>query len=186
VKGIVFNLLEEVVSREHGVDAWDELLDAAGATGSYTSLGSYADAELLSLVMAASSRFEIPPEAVVRWLGYKAVPLLAQKYPGFFTPHTSTRTFILTLNDIIHPEVRKIYPGADVPVFDFEAKGDALLLGYASARKLCSFAQGLIEGTAEHYGETVALEHLKCMTRGDDKCLLSVQFNGQGDSIERQ
>jgi len=56
------------------------------------------------------------------------------------------------------------------------------LLGYESARRLCSFAQGLIEGTAEHYGETVALEHLKCMTRGDDKCLLSVRFNnGHGN-----
>jgi hypothetical protein len=182
VKGIVFNLLEEVVSREHGVDAWDDLLDAAGASGSYTSLGSYADAELLDLVMAASSKFAMPPEAVIRWLGHKSVALLAEKYPVFFTPHTSTRTFILTLNDIIHPEVRKIYPGADVPVFDFATEADALLLGYESARRLCSFAQGLIEGTAEHYGETVALEHLKCMTRGDDKCLLSVRFNnGHGN-----
>jgi hypothetical protein len=38
VKGIVYNLLEEVVSAEHGEDTWDVLVDAAGVDGIYTSL----------------------------------------------------------------------------------------------------------------------------------------------------
>ncbi|MBN3851729.1 heme NO-binding protein, partial [Paraburkholderia sp. Ac-20342] len=37
MKGIVFNLLEELVRREHGEDAWDDLLDAAHVQGAYTS-----------------------------------------------------------------------------------------------------------------------------------------------------
>ena len=180
MKGIVFNLLEEVVTREYSADTWDDLLEAAGVNGSYTSLGSYADEDLSKLVMAASSALQQSPEDVIRWFGRSAVPLLAEKYPAFFAPHASARSFILTLNEIIHPEVRKIYPGADVPEFDFEVAGNALLLGYASKRRLCSFAQGLIEGTAEHYDEHVELEHLNCMVRGDDKCLIRVDFRTNG------
>jgi len=30
MKGVAFNMLEEIVSRDHGVDAWDGLLDRAG------------------------------------------------------------------------------------------------------------------------------------------------------------
>ena len=180
MKGIVFNLLEEVVTRQFGADTWDDLLDAASVDGSYTSLGSYADEDLSKLVMAASSALQQPSEEVIRWFGSSAVPLLAEKYPAFFAPHSSARSFILTLNEIIHPEVRKIYPGADVPEFDFELIDGSLLLGYTSNRRLCSFAQGLIEGTAKHYGEHVTLEHLKCMTRGDDKCLIKVDFQANG------
>jgi len=182
MKGIVFNLLEDVVTREYSADTWDDLLDAASVSGSYTSLGSYSDEDLLKLVAAASSALQQPPEDVIRWFGRRAVPLLAEKYPGFFKPHNSTRSFILTLNEIIHPEVRKIYPGADVPEFDFEVMDSALLLGYTSKRRLCSFAQGLIEGTAEHYNEQVAFDHLRCMRRGDDKCLIKVDFPENGVS----
>jgi hypothetical protein len=46
VKGIVFNLLEQVVSRDYGEDMWDDLLSAAGLVGAYTSLGSYPDEHL--------------------------------------------------------------------------------------------------------------------------------------------
>ena len=180
MKGIVFNLLEEVVTREYSADTWDDLLDAASLNGSYTSLGSYPDEDLSKLVMAASSALQQPPADVIRWFGRSAVPLLAEKYPGFFRPHTSTRSFVLTLNEIIHPEVRKIYPGADVPEFDFEVAESALLIGYNSKRRLCSFAQGLIEGTAEHYDEEIELEHLNCMIRGDDKCLIRVDFKTNG------
>ena len=130
MKGIVFNLLEDVVTRAHGAATWDALLDEANVGGAYTSLGSYPDEEAFKLVMAASRALGLKPEEVLRWFGREAMPVLAQKYPGFFTPHKTVRPFLLTLNSIIHPEVRKIYPGADVPVFDFEDAPDgALLMG---------------------------------------------------------
>jgi hypothetical protein len=177
VKGVVFNLLEEVVCREYGESAWDELLEAADVGGAYTSLGSYADEDLLSLVAAASSALDKPRDEVLRWFGRKALPLLADKYPEFFADHTSARPFVLSLNGIIHPEVRKLYPGADVPVFDFDTSSDeVLVMGYDSSRKLCAFAEGLIEGAASHYGERAEIGHPQCMNRGDEKCILEISF----------
>jgi hypothetical protein len=177
VKGIVFNLLELAVSHEHGEEAWDDLLDAAGLTGAYTSLGSYPDEDLRKLVEAASAALGMPAASVVRWFGRRALPVLAQVYPGFFAPHTDTRSFLLTLNDIIHPEVRKLYPGADVPEFAFEQSPDGdIRMGYDSPRKLCTFAEGLIEGAASHFGEHVSITQPECMLRGEARCQLEISF----------
>ncbi|MGH2979364.1 MAG: heme NO-binding domain-containing protein [Solirubrobacterales bacterium] len=178
MKGIVFNLLEETVSHDYGEDVWDQLLEAAQLGGAYTSLGSYSDDDLMRLVAAASSALDTPPDEIVRWFGRSALPLFADRYPQFFEPHTSTRSFVLTLNQVIHPEVRKLYPGADVPVFDFDTSSDeVLVMGYASPRKMCAFAEGLIEGAASHYGEQALIQQPKCMVRGDEKCVLEISFS---------
>ncbi|MFM9936397.1 MAG: heme NO-binding domain-containing protein [Novosphingobium sp.] len=52
---MAFNLLEEAVLREHGLHAWDSLLDMAGLDGAYASLDSYPDSEIVGLVGAASA-----------------------------------------------------------------------------------------------------------------------------------
>lgn len=177
MKGVVFNLLEELVIREHGEDAWDDLLDASGVDGAYTSLGSYDDADLFALVGAASAALDVPADEIVRWFGREALPKFATGYPEFFTGHDSARTFVLTLNDIIHPQVRRLYPGADVPEFEFEdTAGQPLRMDYRSERRLCSFAEGLIEGAATHYGQTVEIRQPECMKRGDERCLLTLDF----------
>lgn len=183
MKGIIFNLLEEAVRREHGEATWDRLLEAAGAEGAYTSLGSYGDDELYRLVAAASSALDLPAETVVRWFGQKAVPLLAEKYPRFFEPHRRTRPFLLTLNDVIHTEVRKLYPGAQVPVFGFDTSAaDILGMTYQSPRRLCALAEGLILGAADYYRETVAFEHPECMKRGGERCVWKLAFGKRESS----
>jgi hypothetical protein len=185
VKGIVFNLLEQVVTRDHGEDTWDDLLSSAGLTGAYTSLGSYPDEDFGRLVQAASEVLNVPSQDLVRWFGREALPALAKAYPGFFALHADTRSFLLTLNDIIHPEVRKLYPGADVPDFDFVLLPDGgLRMGYDSHRKMCAFAEGLIEGAAAHFEELVAISQPTCMVHGDSKCELEIAFLPAGHTSD--
>jgi Haem-NO-binding len=178
MKGIMFNLLEEVVIQERGEAAWDEVLDDAGADGAYTSLGSYPDSELLKL-LAAANPDRASPGSDLRWFGRAAMPLLSRRYPDFFIRHGSTRSFLLTLNEIIHTEVRKIYPGSDVPHFDFDSlsASDQLVLRYQSKRRLCGLAEGLIEGAADYFSERVSIAQTLCMHRGDDKCILVCRFS---------
>jgi hypothetical protein len=178
VKGVVFNVLEEVVTREHGDGTWDRVLQTAGLEGAYTSLGSYPDQDLADLVTAAAGLLDAGEDDVVRWFGRAAIPVFAASYPELFEPHDDTRSFVLTLNEIIHPEVRKLYPGADVPEFDFEpADSGGLVMIYRSPRRLCSFAEGLLSGAADHYGERVAIEHPQCLKRGDDSCRVVIEFS---------
>lgn len=178
MKGVIFNLAEQVVTDAYGADTWDTLLDDTGLDGIFTTLGSYPDDQLVALVGAASARLGVPPADVVRIIGEGAMPMLAERYPAFFTPHTSTRPFLVTLNDIIHPEVRKLYPGADVPEFVFDEQGDdILLLTYRSHRRLCSLAEGFIAGAARHYGQSVVIDQPTCMLQGADCCVLHCTFS---------
>ena len=182
MKGIVFNLLESVVCDAHGEETWDALLARAGLDGAYTSLGSYSDNDLEKLVAAASQLLDRPGEEIVRWFGRQALPILAQQYPRFFAPHDGTRSFLLTLNDVIHPEVRKLYPGADVPDFDFDTpQPDRLVMCYRSPRRLCAFGEGLIDGAATHYREEVAIEQPECMLRGGARCMLEIRIRERRD-----
>ncbi len=176
MKGIVFNVLEQLVSRNFGEDTWDAILDASDLDGAYTSLGSYPDGDLMKLVAAASDALDMPPNDVIFWFGRNALPVFAGHYPQLFAAHDSTQSFVITLNEIIHPEVRKLYPGADVPMFDFSSRDGVLLMGYRSPRKLCAFAEGLINGAADHFGDRVTIDQPHCMNRGDDHCLLEITF----------
>ena len=178
MKGIVFNLLEAIVVREHGEETWDSLLDAAGLEGAYTSVGSYPDEDLFALVGAASSALGIPADDVVRWYGRNCMPLFAERYPELFADHTQSRSFVLTLNDIIHPQVRKLYPGAIVPEFHFDASDpEVLVMDYRSPRKLCAFAEGLLLGAGDHFGEQVGIVQPLCLNRGDPHCRLTISFS---------
>jgi hypothetical protein len=177
MKGIVFNLLEEIVVREHGEETWEALLDSADLDGVYTSLGNYPDADLMALVAAACDALGTAPDDVVRWFGRNALPLLAARYPALFEPHADARAFVLTLNEIIHPEVRKLYPGAETPTFGFDAsRPDKLTMDYRSSRRLCAFAEGLLLGAGDHFRQAVAIEQPLCMNRGDDRCLIEIDF----------
>lgn len=178
MKGVIFNLAEQVVTDGFGADVWDDILDASGLEGAYTSLGSYPDGDLVALVAASAARLGVEPGVVVRTIGEGAMPILAQRYPEFFAGHTATRSFLLTLNHIIHPEVRKLYPGADVPEFGFEVQGDdVLLLRYRSERRLCALAEGFVRGAAAHYGELVSMAQPECMLHGADACILRCVFS---------
>jgi hypothetical protein len=177
MKGIIFQLLEQVVDEEYGEDTWETVLDRTGLDGAYTSLASYPDEDFSRLVDAASFALHESPQSIVRWFGRKAFPRLAAKYPHFMTPHRTTIPFLLTLNDIIHPEVRKIYPDADVPEFDFVTPDDrTLVIGYTSQRRLCALAEGFIEGAAAHYGDLVTIRQEACMNQGDPRCVIRCEI----------
>ena len=177
MKGIVFTLLQQVVTAEHGEATWDALIDAAGVDGAYTSVATYPDEEMDALVAAAAAALGIPGDDVLVWFGRSCMPLFAATYPAVFEGHDSARSLILALNDVIHPEVRKLFPGAYVPEFDYDAsKPDALQIAYTSKRRLCAFAEGLILGAADHFGETAAVSHTKCMKGGDETCVIDCSF----------
>jgi len=178
MKGIIFNLFEAIVIEEFGHDAWEGVLDTANSDGAYTAVGSYDDAEFLRLASVAAEQLDRPIDDLVRSFGRKCLPILAARYPAFFTPHVSTKPFLLTLNEVIHPEVRKLFPGAYAPSFKFDdSVPDQITLTYQSHRNLCSFAEGLIEGAADHYGDSVSISQPECAKRGDENCVLVANFN---------
>jgi hypothetical protein len=165
------------VVAEYGAEVWEDLLDEATVAGAYTSLGNYSDEDMNALVAAAAAKLGVEPGAVLRWFGNKAMPMLKEKYPQLFAGHTSSRGFVLSVNSIIHPEVRKLYAGASCPFFHFrEGPDGSLQMRYESSRKLCDLAHGFVEGAAALFNERVAIEHHTCMNHGDDSCLVEIRW----------
>ena len=183
MKGIIFNLLEDMVAGEGGDSAWDELLVEADLDGGYSAIGNYPDQQLLTLVAARARAAGIDPDEVTRAFGSHALAGLAARYPQFFEPYTQTLPFLLTLNDVIHPEVRKLHADSDPPVFEFDdSVPGRLVIGYSSRRGLCVFAEGMISGAAAHYGDRMTITQPQCMHRGADSCLIECVVESGGAS----
>lgn len=177
MKGVIFNVVEEVVTERFGADTWDALLERAGVDGAYTSLGNYEDDEVVRIVSAASKALELSAEEVLRFLGAAGFARLAGRYPRFLEGHTTSRTVFGNLNGVIHPQVLVLYPGATVPDFGFRSTDRRIELTYRSARGLCHLAEGLAEGAAQYFGETVAIAQSSCRHRDDGECVIVVEYS---------
>ena len=148
MKGVIFNVVQEVIEELYDTDSWDDLLDAAVLDGAYTALGDYADEELVAIVGAASAATGLGVDDVLRLVGHHALPKLASRLPESMTRADDPFAFIRRVNDIIHPEVLKIYPQAAPPAFEFDDHPDGLLVRYLSARNLPALAEGLLSGVS--------------------------------------
>lgn len=174
MKGVLFNVVEEAVSREWGEPMWDALLLDCELDGAYTALGNYPDGELVALARAASVRLDQSVDDVLRILGRLAFRPLLARYKSAEQPPASMRAFLPTVNELIHPEVLKLYPGASVPRFIVRDTGTHLELDYVSVRSMCMLAEGLVLGLAEYYREDVTVDQPRCKQRGDDRCTIRI------------
>ena len=178
MKGVIFNVVQEVVEDAFGIEFWDDAVDRAGIDGSFTSLGSYDDADMIALVGAIAELGGVSRNDVLVLAGRNGFGGLASRHAELLAGLSGWRDVLDRLDGIIHPEVRKIYPDADVPSFDanrLDSQGsDVVLLEYASKRHLCGLAEGLVLGLGDWFESDLSVAHLSCVHRGDDKCHMEV------------
>lgn len=174
MKGVLFNVVQEVVEDAFGPDAWDEIVRRSGAEGAYTSLGSYPDAELGAIVSAAADVAGLTEPETLVFVGRKGFGRLVGRHGDLLDGADTWMDVLSQLDGIIHPEVQKIYPDAEVPTFRASAHDGSMQLRYESSRHLCPLAEGLILGVGEHFRTDLAVDHLECVHRGDEACVLTV------------
>lgn len=180
MKGVVFTTLNDLVEDRFGLSTWDELLERSGSPGIYTTAGTYPDQELFTLVGGLSELLQVDADKLVRTFGEFMFNKLASHYPHGLGDSLRTRDLLLRVHSLIHVEVKKLYPDAELPTFEYETPGPSeLVMIYRSHRKLCSLAEGLIEGAARHYGEHVTVHQARCMHHGDDHCRLEMSFEAE-------
>lgn len=175
MKGVVFDVVRDVVCAEYSVTAWDRILLEADVDGVYTSLGTYPDEELSAIVASASRVTGLPADELLRWLGRLAFPRLAVHIPETIFTLDSWQDLLAGLDRIIHAEVTRVYPDAVVPGFVASAAGTGVVqLRYQSERGLCALADGLVVGAGEWFDSELVVRHVRCVHRGDSECLLEV------------
>lgn len=180
MKGIVFNLLNELIEEKFGLATWDSLLQSTGQDGVFTAAGNYPDEKILALVAALSEKSGIPPGDLIRVFGEFMFSGFVKHYPSFFENDLSAKELLLSVDGIIHVEVKKLFPEANLPKFDYEDPAhDQLVMIYRSDRKMCALAEGLFDGAAKHFGEEITHKQTKCLLSGDDHCRFELSFGGK-------
>jgi hypothetical protein len=180
VKGILFNVVEEVVEEDLSDRDWDLALCGAGVEGAYTSLGNYPTGQLLAIVEALAAHRRVPVEDVLRAAGEHGYHHLVARHPELVEPYTDLGGLLLHLDTVIHPEVLKLYPHADPPRFEVRpAVGSdrPWEVIYRSPRGLCHLAEGLMRGAAGRFGQAVEIAQVTCRHRGDPECRFEVMID---------
>lgn len=181
MKGIVFCLFNELVEEKFGLEMWETLLEKVQpeSQGIYTSAANYPFTELVALVGELSAQSGLPANDLVTAFGEYMFPKFAERNPEFVSDIDNLKDFLKTVDQVIHVEVKKMYPSANLPSFDYEDDAsDQLTMRYQSPRKLCHLSEGLIQGAAKHYGESIHVDHPVCMHNGAEHCDIIINFIG--------
>lgn len=172
MKGMVFTEFLTMVEEGFGANMVDDIIDdcSLASNGAYTKVGTYDYNELLALVTALSTRTAVPvPDLVVSY-GKHLFRRFYQMMPHFFKNHASSFDFMCSVENIIHVEVRKIYPDAELPRIITEIQdSNHLTITYKSKRPFADFAYGLILGCIEHYHENITVT-FEDLTVSDGYC----------------
>jgi predicted hydrocarbon binding protein len=170
--GIVFGELKQYVTARLGDAAWNELLtDAAIGPKLYLAIQEYPDEELGAILQATCRRTALSADAVLQDFGDYIGPHLAHMYRMYILPEWKTLDVIEHTEERIHKMVRLQHRGARPPYLSTTRRSeDEIIIHYASARRLCTFAKGIAMGIARHYGETIEIRDLTCMHKGAKTC----------------
>ena len=144
--------------------------------------GVYPDADAVAMLEELALATGRPLAEIVGEFGEFLAPHLVKVAGTFIDPRWKTLDLIENTEAIIHRMVRVEKPGAAPPVLEaFRAAPDELQLVYASKRKLCLLAAGIVRGLATHFQERVVIEEPSCMHRGDAFCSFVIRRD-QGDT----
>ncbi len=161
MKGIVFTEFMEMVEDQFGLDVLDQIIESSSleSQGAYTAVGTYDHQEIIQLVTQLSKTTQIEAPELVYAFGKYLFQKLSTAFPQFVENMDSTFKVLESVDGYIHVEVKKLYPKAELPRFTTEnISSDQMNLIYESPRCLGDLAEGLIQGGAEHFKETINIQ----------------------------
>ena len=169
MKGIVFTELLEMVEDAYGDEVLDRVITMSELpnNGSYSAVGTYDHAELVRLVLSLSKEVNEEVPVLLKAYGHRIFRVFEHNYAQFFEGVDDAFSFLESIEDHIHVEVRKLYPEAELPTFDSQRIDDhELRLTYVSSRKMGDFAHGLIEECMTHFGDKATVKIMSVEDEG--------------------
>lgn len=158
MKGVVFTEFMEMVEARMGLDMLDRIITEAELPndGAYTSVGTYDHAELVRLVTALSNATGLSTSELIYMFGEQLFQRFTVSYPALMGDAPTAFEFLSRIDGVIHVEVRKLYPDAELPKLACERPSpDALTILYSSPRGFGDLAAGLIAGCIKHFNEPI-------------------------------
>jgi hypothetical protein len=158
MKGIVFTEFIEMVESRFSLEMAERIIAAARlpSGGAYTAVGTYDHGEMWSLAVELSKATDTPVPQLMRIYGEYLFGRFAVLHPRWLGDVKSAFDLLQSLDSVIHVEVCKLYPDAELPHFEVvERTPGCLVLLYASTRHFADLAEGLMHACAGHFGEAI-------------------------------
>ena len=178
--GIIFGELKKYVDAKLGGDTWNSLLEEAGlGTKMYMPIKEYPDSEAVAIVAAAATRVNQNIKEVLTDFGIFIAPDLLKLYHRQIDPAWKLLDLIENTEETVHRVVRLRNPGAKPPELRTKRiSPDEVVIIYASLRRMCGLAIGIVNGVADQFHEPVEITESTCMNEGDPVCTISVKLTG--------
>lgn len=160
MKGIVFTEFLEMVETNYSPAILEDMIARAKleSGGAYTSVGAYPHTELITLATALSDITGDTVRSIIHAFGSAMFQSYMRHHANFFDDQTSTFQLLEQVENYIHKQVKKLYPGARPPQFDIECHtAQRFTMVYRSSRPFADLCEGLILASLRHYGEKVEL-----------------------------
>lgn len=159
MKGVVFTQYLEMIEEKFGFDVSDDMIEKSGVSGIYTQAGNYPATDLLAMVSALSQITGIAVADLVFSYGEYLFEILIKIYPEPIKRYNSSFEFISNVENVVHPEVKKLYPDSELPTFELLEKTDnKMVIVYKSSKPMMDFAKGLMVGCGKHYKENLEVD----------------------------
>lgn len=173
MRGIAFGLLRETLSNELGGEEWRAML---GQDTGVPAVSGDGPSELPG---------DRPSDALICWLGQKAVAQMATRYPSLFSSRPDFGTFLKSLEDSLSAgwlksDREEVAPALEVT----DTVGGDFYLTLRRAGRACALLKGFVSGAAVLYGRAVFLQEVKCSCHGDNACVILVQDLGSVPATE--
>lgn len=162
MKGLMFTEFMEMVEARWSLDMVDSIIKHShvASGGAYTSVGNYSSQELEDLIKTLSVQTNTSVDELVRTFGRYLFGSYAKSHPYFFNGITDGFLFLSGIEDVVHAEVRRIYPDTELPTFEVESSPDRLTMTYFSERPFAELVHGLIEGCFTHFQQQATIERM--------------------------
>ncbi|ELR73075.1 Guanylate cyclase-related protein [Fulvivirga imtechensis AK7] len=162
MKGLVFTEFLNQVEEQFGLETLDKVLYSSNLNlksgGVYTAVGTYPHSELIGLVQELSKEAKIPVPELLKSFGKYLFTVFEKNYGSLFLSIRTSLDLLEKVESYIHVEVQKLYPDAELPTLEkSRISENCLLMVYKSNRRLADFAEGLILGCAEYFGERLSI-----------------------------
>ena len=182
MKGIIFNIAESFLIDTFGEKTMNEIIDNCNliTKDPFVAPGTYPDNDLVEILVQTTKKVDITMDNLLKDLGRYSFFKLAERHPGFLEPYSSPKAFLLTVEDVIHVEVKKLYSNSHLPTFQYDEPSDnELIITYFSKRKLYSFMEGLIDGVSAYFNNPIHQTHKIYQKNGDEFCDFYLKFENE-------
>jgi predicted hydrocarbon binding protein len=183
--GMIFVALRKYVDARMGNDLWAALVAETDlADRVFFVAQQFPDSDFQALVASIAKAMDISSPAVLEDFGEFIAADLLRMHAHSVRPEWRTLDVIEHTEQAIHQVVRESGSGAEPPeIKTTRTSQSELAVAYASPRKLCSFAKGIVRGIAAHYGEQAHITETTCMLKGAERCTLEIRVHA--DKVAR-